>query len=569
LIETLRIENVAILERTELEFGPGLNVLTGETGAGKSIVLGALALLAGGRASSDAIRDGAEAATVEAVFGTEALPDLEAALAERGLAADGHDLIVQRTLARTGRSRARVSGQLVPVALLSELLGGRVEISSQHESQALLRPEVQGWLLDRMGELLELRGAVAEGHAELRALDRELDRLRAQARERAQRQDFLSFQVREIDEAKLDPGAVAELEGRHARLAHAERLREEGGQALRALGGDPLGGEADNAADRLGEAARRIEGLGRLDPALAGWGERLVALQSEVREAALDLERYLDGIEADPAYLADLDQQIQRVEELRRKYGASVEEILRFRDEAAAELASIEGADEREAAIGREREERAGRLLDAARILSAGRRKAGRRLARAVQGSLRDLGMPEARFEVALEALEPPDGAPCGPTGLELPEFRLSANAGEALRPFRKVASGGELSRAFLAVQGALRGSAGGMVLVFDEVDAGVGGRAADRVGRALAELAEHHQVLCITHLPQIAAFAHRHFRVEKATRRGRTLARIGPVEGAERVKELARMAGGEAVGEATLRHARELLAARSPLPQP
>jgi DNA repair protein RecN (Recombination protein N) len=528
-------------------------------------VLGALALLAGGRASSESIRDGADAASVEAVFHTEGLPDLEAALEQRGLATDGHELIVQRSVASSGRSRARVSGQLLPAATLAELFRGRIEISSQHDSQALLRPEMQGWLLDRSGGLLKRRAAVAEGFGALQELDEELARLRVEAQERARRQDFLSFQVREIDEAKLDPEEAAELRAVHARLAHAGRLQEEGALALGLLAGDPLRDDATSAADLLSEAARRLDAVERIDPTLEGWGGRLLALQSEVREAALELERYLDGIEADPQRLASIDERLHRIEQLQRKYGASVEEVLRFRDEAAAQLAWIEGADERETAIVRERRERAARLGEDARVLSEGRRRAGRRLARAAQASLRQLGMPQARFEVGLESVEPPAQAPCGPTGNEIAEFRFSANAGEPLRSFRKVASGGELSRVFLAVKAALRESAAGMVLVFDEVDAGVGGRAADGVGRSLAELATHHQVLCITHLPQIAAFAEVHFRVEKSERRGRTLARIGRVEGAERVAEIARMAAGESVGEAALRHARDLLASRSP----
>ena len=564
MIETLRIENVAIVERAELEFGPGLNVLTGETGAGKSIVLGALALLAGGRASADAIRDGATSAQVEAVFRTDGLAELEALLDERGLEADEHELIVQRSLAAAGRGRARVGGQLVPIGVLAELFQGRIEVSSQHDSQALLRPEVHGFLLDRTGGLLGVRAAVSEGYARLRELDAELGRLRTEAQERARRQDFLSFQVKEIDEAELDPTEVGELGARHGRLAHAGRIREEGAAVLAALSGDPLGDGSRGGADLLSDAARRLEGLARLDTGLSGLAERVAALASETREAALDLERNLDGVEDDPAALAAIDERMARIQELQRKYGEGVEEVLRFRDQAARELASSEGADAREAEIAGEREACVESLAKEAAALSDGRRKAGRKLAKAVQAGLRDLAMPQARFEVGLDPVAPPDGAPCGPTGAEAPEFRFSANAGEALRSFRKVASGGELSRALLAIKGALREHGRGMVLVFDEVDAGVGGRAADRVGRALAELARHHQVLCITHLPQVAAFADVHFRVEKRARKGRTVAGLARVEGEERVREIARMAGGEEVGEATLTHARELLARRA-----
>lgn len=564
MIETLRIANVAIVERAELEFGPGLNVLTGETGAGKSIVLGALTLLAGGRASAGLLRDGADTATVEALFRTEALPELEAALAGRGLDVEQHELVVSRQVSSAGRSRARVADGLVPVGTLAELFHGRLEISSQHDSQALLRPDTHGWLLDRLGGLLGLRGSVSEGHRALRELDDALERLRSEARDRERRRDFLAFQIDEIDRAELEPDEVAELRGAHGRLAHAGRLREEGGAALGLLSGDPLRGDPRSAADQLAEAARQIGALARLDPGLEVSSQRLDALLCEVRDVALEVERQLDGIEDDPARLASIDERLHRVEQLQRKYGGSVAEVLRFRDEAAAELAALTGAGEQEQALVRQRGERVAELEEGAKKLSAGRRTAARKLARVVQAELRELGMPEARFGVSLEEVAPPEGLPCGPSGREHPEFRFSANAGESLRPLRKVVSGGELSRAFLALKSALREHGAGMVLVFDEVDAGIGGRAADRVGRALAGIARHHQVLCITHLPQIAAFANVHFRVEKTSRGGRTRARIARIEGDERVAEIARMAGGEQVGAATLRHARELLASRA-----
>ncbi len=564
MIETLRIEELAIVDLAELEFVPGLNVLTGETGAGKSIVLGALGLLAGDRASARQLREGADEARVEGVFRTERIPELEAVLEERGLTGDAHELVVQRSLGSSGRSRARVSGQRVPVSTLADLFAGQLEISSQHDSQSLLRREVHGRLLDHRGGLLALRESVADGHAALRALDAELATLRAQTREREQRRDFLSFQVREIDEAALDAAEDGDLRGEQSRLSHAGRLREETAAAAALLTGDSQG-DAANAADLVAAAARRLEDLRRIDPELADRASRLAALEAELRDAGLELDRCADGIEADPARLAALDERLHQVERLQRKYGATVPEILRFRDEAAGELAALEGADERESELLREREATGQRLAATARELSKGRCRAAGELASVVEASLRELGMPEARFSVALEPAPAAEDAPCGPTGAELPEFRFSANAGEAPRPLHKVASGGELSRAFLALKGALRESDAGMVLVFDEVDAALGGRAADRVGRSLAALGSHHQVLCITHLPQIAAFAQAHLRVAKRTQRGRTLARVERVEGPARVEEIARMAGGEAVGKATLRHARELLAARAP----
>jgi len=578
VIESLRIEGVKIVEEAELEFGPGLNVLTGETGAGKSIVLGALDLLVGGRASPDAVREGAESGCVEAVFRTEALPDLEAALHERGFAEPGsgdhegedqegegpeepeHELVVHRTLSSKGRSRARVAGQLVPVSTLAELFSGRVEISSQHSSQALLRPESHGRFLDAAGGLDVERGVVAAHFAAVRALDAEIADLRSRAEERARRLDFLSFQLEEIDSVGLLPGELEELEAEHGRLAHAGRLREEGAAATAALSGDSERPDAASAADLVAAAERLVGGLRELDPSLGELAERLVGLDTELRDVASDLERYVDGIDTDPARLEAVEERLAQIERLRRKYGSSAEEILAFRDGVARELDGIEGADQREEELAASRAGSLEALSAAAAQLSKGRKKAAKVLSKAVQASLADLDMPEATFSVALEPAPAPPGMPCGAAGAEAPEFCFSANKGEPLRSLQKVASGGELSRVFLAVKNGLRRAGAGMVLVFDEVDAGIGGRAAERVGRALAELAEHHQVICITHLPQIAAFADVHFRVEKRERGGRTLAGVSRLEGEARVDEVARMAGGAKVSDATRRHARDLL---------
>jgi len=585
LIETLRINRIAVVEEAELEFGPGLNVLTGETGAGKSIVLGALGLLVGSRASVDVLRSGADEGVVEAVIRTDSLPQLVADLNERGLAPAEEDedrLIVHRTLSRRGRSRSRVSGQLVPVSSLGELLTGRVEISSQHSSQALLRPESHGLALDEAGGLLKLRAAVREHFEAVLAIDREIEALRERADERARQEDFLRFQIDEIDAVSLEVGELDRLNQEHSRLAHSDRLQSEGGGALATLVGDPTS-EADSSADRLDTAYRAIEHLARLDPGLEGLAARLGESAAELRDCASDLERYLDAVESDPARLAALDERLHQIERLRRKYGNDLRsgeddsnaadradvaaDILAYRDRIAGELREFEGADEQVAVLVKEREASAAALASDAEKLSQQRAKAGQKLGRSVQKSLRELGMPDARFRVSLEHASRttalPDGVTSGPTGLEAPEFVFAATGEEPLRPIHRVASGGELSRVFLALKNALRKSAAGMVLVFDEVDAGIGGGVAERVGRVLAELSAHHQVLCITHLPQIAAFADRHFRIVKSGRGAKTLARVELLEGDERVEEIARMAGGESVTAATRDHARELLGAK------
>jgi DNA repair protein RecN (Recombination protein N) len=600
LIETLRIAGIAVVEKAELEFGPGLNVLTGETGAGKSIVLGALGLLVGARASADTLRAGVDEGVVEAIFATRALPDLVADLAGRGLEPgeqdEGH-LIVQRTLSRRGRSRSRVSDQLVQVSSLAQLFTGRVEISSQHSSQALLRPETHGLALDEAGGLLDLREAVRQHYEAVVALDGEIAELRLRADESARQEDFLRFQIDEIDSLDLQPGELEELSREHSRLAHADRLHADGGGALAALVGDPSQG-GDSSADRLEHAVRALEQLAALDAGLEEPTSRLQDCAAELRDCAGDLERYLDGVESDPARLAAVDERLHQIERLGRKYAgaarsASTEgpaseraardavapndahesdpaaHILAYRARIAVELEECAGADERIVALCDERVRRVAVLASDAMALSEGREKAAQKLGRKVQKSLRELGMPDARFRVSLEragrgnAL--PAGVESGPSGLEAPEFVFAATGEEPLRPIHRVASGGELSRVFLAVKNALRKNSAGMVLVFDEVDAGIGGGVAERVGRVLAELAAHHQVLCITHLPQIAAFADRHFRIVKSGRGAKTLARVELLEGDQRAEEIARMAGGESVTAATRDHARELLGLKAP----
>jgi len=561
VLETLRIERLAVVDAVEIEFGPGLNVLTGETGAGKSIVLSALGLLAGGRASQETIRDGADHALVEAVFATAGLADLGRALAACDLEAEDGALVVRRTLSRTGRNRARVAGETVPVSRLAELFGGRLEISSQHESQALLRPEAQGRLLDAFGGLEDARAEVARTHARLRELDAEIAGLRAAAEERARREDFLAFQVAEIDEVGLEPGELDALAVERSRLAHAERIRLEAARAVAALAGDPGAGDEPGAGDLVARAARGVEGLVAVDPALGPLAERLRSLGADLGEAAGDLERHADGIDTDPARLAALEERLERLERLGRKYGQDEAAILAFRDAAAAELASLRGAEQGLAKLEAERAAGAAALARAAEALSAGRAAAARKLARAGQRAIRELALAEARFAVDLDPAPSEPGWPCGPGGAETPVFRFAADPGGAPRELRRVASGGELSRVFLALKNVLRRSDAGMVLVFDEVDAGIGGAVADRVGAVLAELARENQVLCITHLPQVAARADHHLRVRKHTAQGHAAVSVERLEGEARVDEIARMAGGAEVGEATRRHARELLA--------
>jgi DNA repair protein RecN (Recombination protein N) len=565
VIERLSIRELALVEELELELGPGLNVFTGETGAGKSIVLGALALLAGRRAPADLVREGASEARVEAVLDTRRLPELEAALGERGLERDEGELIVRRTVAKNGRGRSWLGADSVPVAALAELIGEAIEVSSQHASLALLRPEAQGRLLDAFAEAVALRSEVENGVRVLRASGAEIARLEAEAEERTRRSDYLQFQLRELDDAQLDLEEARTVGEEHRRLAHAERLGTETAAAATLLLGDPGAPEAEGAADAVGAAANAVEALASLDPDLAPLAERLGAARSELTDLAAELERYAGRSEVDPARLEEVDRRLAELERIRRKYGGSIEAALALRDEVAAELEALGGSDDRLRKLTAEREAEHGRIAERASELSRVRTRAARRLAQAAEAALHELALEEARFDVALEPTPAAAGLPCGAAGHESAELQFAANPGEPFRALRQVASGGELSRIFLALKDVLRTTGSGRVLVFDEVDAGIGGAVAERVGARLAALATRQQILCITHLPQIAAHADRHFLVEKRSAGGRTRTHVKPLDEAGRVEAIGRMAGGQRVGAATLDHARALLSAAKP----
>ena len=576
MIERLAIHELALVEALELELAPGLNVFTGETGAGKSIVLSALALLAGARAQADVVREGASEARAEALLDTRGLVELEAALAARGIEREGHELIARRTLSRTGRSRAWLGADLVPAGLLAELLGEAIEVSSQHASQALLRPEQQSRLLDSYAGCLALRSAVEASVAGLRQREQEIARLRALSDERARRSDYLGFQLRELDEARLDPAEAAAAGSEQRRLAHAEQLGSQTRAAAALLSGDPELPEARGAADLAGAAARATGELARLDPELAPLAERLAAAHGELADLATDLSRYSERSDSDPGRLAELDARLRELEGVKRKYGGSIEAALARRAAVETELATLTGSDERLAKLESERASERARLEHEAVALTRERTRAALALGSAATAAMRELALPQARFEVALVPAAAPEGLPCGAAGAEGVEFRFCANAGEPLHPLRNVVSGGELSRVFLALRDVLRGAGAGRVLVFDEVDAGIGGAVAEHVGARLAVLSSRHQILCITHLPQIAAYADRHFRVEKRVAAGRTRTEVTQLDPEGQVREIARMAGGTKVGAATLEHARALLHAargrsasrqRKPLP--
>jgi len=552
MLRALRIHNVAVVESVTVPFAPGLNVLTGETGAGKSIVIDALLLVRGARAQADVIRGDAESATVEAVFDVAARPEVGALLAEVGLAPDDGQVVIRRELARSGRHRAFVNDAAVTVGLLERLGDTLVDVHGQHEHQRLLEPARQLDLLDRFAGAEPARERVAAAHAAWRAAAADLAALGAAARERAQREDLLRFQVSEIDAAGLRPGEREALGHERRRLQHAERFAKGLAEAAALLAEDP-----DAAAGRLARAARIFRELGRVDPAFGAPADLLDAAGAQVEEALLAMRALRGAIDAEPGRLEAIEDRLEALTRLARKYGDGEETILAHRGAAAAELERLARHEEARAEAERRVSAARAALDAAAEALGGHRREAAARLGPLVQRELRALGMERARFEAAVEALAAEDTTA---RGRERVELRFSANPGEEPRPLARIASGGELSRTMLALNVVLTRVERVPTMVFDEIDAGVGGGVAAAVADKLAAVAAGRQALCVTHLAAVAARAHHHLRVSKSVRGNRTRAAVDVLGAAERVDELARMLGGDPPSEAARRHARELL---------
>lgn len=556
MIQTLRVRDLATIEELEIEPTAGLNVVTGETGAGKSVLLGAIAMLAGQRVSRELVRSGAAAAVVEAIIDDPAC--LERAV-ELGLAQDGDaEVLVARSISAEGRSKVFVNGRLATVALLAQLLGDALEITSQGEHQALLRSDVQLELLDGHGGLGPLVDEVRALYVAWRDLAESIERRHAQAAELARREDQLRFEIEQIDAVDPRPDELAALEADHLRLAHVERLARDATAVLDALDGDR------GAREELARGAGTLRQASELDPQLAPAAAALDRAGIEAEEASRELAGYLDALDPEPGRLEQIEERLGELRRLQARYGPTIEEILAYRERARAEHARVEGGEARTAELEAELGRLAEGLDAAARRLSAARREVAAELDRAVTAELDAVDLARARFSVDLEPLAPKTvsgrEAPSGPAGRESVGFGLAANPGERPRRLRDAASGGELARLLLALRNVLRGGERGKVLLFDEVDAGIGGRTARLVAERLRTLAGRHQILCITHLPQVAALGERHFHVSKRVRGGRARSRVEILEDDARVDEIARMAGGGRVTETARAHARELL---------
>jgi len=541
MLRELHISGLGVIEDLDLELDPGLNVLTGETGAGKTLIAVGLGLALGRRASSSQIRADSGAARVQARF------DATPAAVEGGWAEDG-GIVLARTLSREGRSTARVGGQLAPVSVLARLGEDLVEIHGQHEGVRLLSAALQTAFLDRYAgrEHAEAVAVLAEEHARLRAARTALEEMRAAERDRERELDLLAYQVREIEAAGLRPGELAEARLEEARLAHAEKLLERAGEAERRLVGEDAG------ADALRMAASALSSAAELDPGLAEPAERAATIAATADELARDLRGYRERLQIDPRRLQEVRERLAALHALQRKYGETEEEILSFLGTARGRLARLADADDERARLEGEVAELAERVSALGAIVSDGRGRAAPGLSRAIAEELRGLGMPEAVVEVTLVPT-----AEVTASGAERAEIVFAGGPGQAPLPLARVASGGELSRTMLACRSVLADLDEVPTLVFDEVDAGIGGRAGLAVGRRLARLASSRQVVVVTHLPQIAAFADRHVLVEKAG--GSATVRV--LEGPERILELTRMLAGLPGSEAAATHAEELLA--------
>lgn len=567
MLTELYVKDFALIDELRIEMGPGFNVLTGETGAGKSLIIDAVGLVLGGRATSDMVRTGADEAVIEGVFDITDLESLAALLSEAGIEAEDGTLIVTREIARSGKNKCRINGRTVTLGMVAEVGAALVDIHGQHEHQSLLHVSRHLELLDRFGgsKIWPLRREVEELFTRLSGLEKELSRLRADGREKARRMDLLRFQVNEIDAANLRPGEEEELEAERLVLANAEQLFDAAAFAVSAL----LEGSGDSPAvdDTLGAVLARLSEAAKVDPSLKPVMEALSGAEIAVREAARELRSYRDRIDFSPHRLDQVTERLETISRLKRKYGDTVEAILAYRVKTGAELASIEHSEEREAELTAEIAEAKRRLADVAGRLSRERKALARDLEGKIAEELAELEMPRARFSVAVERDEDDEGLEVdggrwayGPKGIDRVEFLMSANPGEDLKPLARIASGGEMSRVMLALKAVLARLDEIPTMIFDEIDTGIGGKAALAVAEKLKAIGSMRQVMCVTHQAVIAARGDVHFYISKAAEADRTVVKVRRLSGEERVREIARMMGGASLTQITLEHAREML---------
>ena len=554
MLTELYIRNFAIIDALRMQFAAGFNVLTGETGAGKSIILDAVMLVLGGRADMTSIRAGTEAAYVEATFAIN--PAIQAQLApileQEGLEDEAGDtLVLARELRENGRSFSRVNGRAVNLTILRDIAAPLIDIHGQGEHLSLLKPKAHLPLLDSYAGLLGERTAVAREVNQLHKIHRELTSLRRDERQIAQRIDMLQFQVQEIDAAKLEPGEEDDLRAERTRLANVEQLMRHASEALALLNG--VDDEAPAISDLMGQTERALMLLAKFDTEQSLVLEKWQGLVFQINEIAEELDDYQQELEFNPSRLNEVEERLELINTLKRKYGVDIPAVLAARDRAADELDQITHSEERMAELEKETDRYLRRIGQMSQTLSQKRQVAAKRLAKDVETQLADLRMAGTRFEVDFQVEETTDGVYVGDqrlafdqSGIDRAEFLISANPGEPLKPMVKVASGGETARLMLALKTALTAVDATPTLIFDEIDQGIGGRVGEIVGRKLWGLtaAADHQVIVVTHLPQLAGYGDVHFRVLKQVNEGRTVTAVHNLDGNGRIEELAAMLG-------------------------
>lgn len=555
MLKELNIANLALIENLHLTCGPGLIVLTGETGAGKSIILQAIQMLAGDRASVAWIRAGAEEATVEALFECQEHGVLAEKIREMGFATDG-DVVIKRILSSHGKSRYYINGSLATARAAGELTENLLCIASQHDHQQLLAPASHLDFLDTVGNLWDLRRQYGDQYDSWLALKNELQRLRQKENDKEQRRDFLVFQCQEIEDVAILPGEDEELVMEKDRLKSVDELMRLGGASYEVMN--------ESVVPVLGEIRKNIAQMAVLDRSLAGLAEEVAGQSYQLAENCQQLLEYLDRISNDPARLETVTARIHLLQQLKRKYGGSLDAVLEYAAQAKKELAGLEELDQRCETLAKELTQAQEQLISLARRLSEARHKAAGELSARIAQELLSLNFDHADFEIGFNGPLEPKLEDLTRTGWDSAEFIFSANPGEPVKPLAKIASGGELSRVMLALKSILARQDQVETVIFDEIDAGISGKAAESVARKIKELAGHHQVVCITHLPQIAACAGEHFKVEKKVAAGRTNTAVARLTQEDRIDELARMLDGESFTDKTLAYARELITRNS-----
>jgi DNA repair protein RecN (Recombination protein N) len=555
MLTELSIRNFAIIDELNVSFPTGLNILTGETGAGKSILIGAVSLLLGDRASSDMIRSQEDTAMVEAMFNIGEKSDLKEKLKEMGFLV-GNELILKRIVSRTGKNRVYIDGQLATLGMLSAISENLVNICGQHEHQVILNAENHSDIVDEFGGLQPLRAEYAEMYDRYLFLNEKLGRLLSMNKTRDERVEFLKFHLKEIDEAAVRVGEDEVLLDEKKILNSIQKLTEYARVAYESLYGKP-----GSVQEEIRGITANIREIKKIDKGLNLSDKDIDAVYYQLEDAAMTLREYIKNLSYDPARLEVIDDRLDLLGKLKRKYGRTLDEVLKKRNEIEDELGAISSVDEEIEKISKEMEAQKGEMLQKATLLSQQRRESAAVLTKAIEDEIHDLRMEKAAFKVIFGKPSSGQDTPVfNPRGIDVIEFYLTTNVGETAKPLNRIASGGELSRIMLVVKKVVAKTGSVGTLIFDEVDSGIGGAVAEDVGKKLRDVSQHHQIICITHLPQIACFGDTHYRVAKNVSGERTIASVNVLSEEERLDEIARMLGGAELTKKTRAHAREML---------